>query len=901
MPVSRLYRCLFPLSQRTSLRRVGNAELQSAVGLGVALLGCSILSAAGITLAPRYPQGVYVIVGPNEVKDVNLLAANPAISGLTVYVEWSTLNPNPPTISQLPAPLDCSNLPHHDASDPYDWSIPDAAFCAVASVSPPKTVQLVVRPGFDSPQWVLDQIDANSCSGQFVFLTQPYYVPASPVPALPPNPTPACHLAYFDFAEGISTPTINGAKQALYRPLPMPWDPTYKNAWQTFLIALSARYGQNPAFVAIAVAGPTAESAEILLPNTASEVKEWSTILQNQFSDSRYRNSDQAFIDEWQNAIDMFGRIFSDVTLVVVIAGGPPDFPVPYTLPVGASAYCAGSPTMNCGANYSILSYFIDPGNGGPNAKAVEMDGLHATPETWLGIPAVKLMTGSTALSTRILGGAEFAGGLPAPADALSSKQSYCPDATATNPDCSPQQAFYNTIAEFFDGTPAATVVPRLYGATVTSTFPTLAGGTKTGAAPLNYLQVYYGDITAASATAQVNTGESTSPSYSAQDLLSLAGQGLAKIAEQPAGVPGSNLSIAKTHTGNLFQGQSAAAYKLTVSNGGQGVATVGPVTVTETIPAGLALVSMSGAGWACSGKTCTRTDSLNPSSSYPAITVTVNVASNAPSQVVNQASVSGGGSAPLTATDPATVGPPHPAIVPGGIVPVSGSLPVIQPGEWVSIYGTNLATATANWAGNFPISLGGTSVTINGKAAYLSFVSPAQIDLQAPDDTAAGTVPVVVTTADGTVTATVTLAQFGPTFFLLDTQHVAGIILRSDNSGAFGGGSYDIIGPSGTALGYPTVAAKAGDTIELFGNGFGPTVPEVPAGQAFSGAARTTNPVTLRINNVSVTPAFAGLSGAGLYQINLTIPSGLGTGDVPIQAGVGGVETPAGVLISLR
>jgi uncharacterized protein (TIGR03437 family) len=121
----------------------------------------------------------------------------------------------------------------------------------------------------------------------------------------------------------------------------------------------------------------------------------------------------------------------------------------------------------------------------------------------------------------------------------------------------------------------------------------------------------------------------------------------------------------------------------------------------------------------------------------------------------------------------------------------------------------------------------------------------------------------------------------------------VAGIIVRPDG--------YDLLGPTGTSLGYPTVAAKAGDIVELFGTGFGPTNPPVPAGQSFSGAAPTTNPVTIRINNVSVTPSFAGISGAGLYQFNLIIPSGLGTGDVSLQASVGGVQTPVGAVISLQ
>jgi uncharacterized protein (TIGR03437 family) len=153
----------------------------------------------------------------------------------------------------------------------------------------------------------------------------------------------------------------------------------------------------------------------------------------------------------------------------------------------------------------------------------------------------------------------------------------------------------------------------------------------------------------------------------------------------------------------------------------------------------------------------------------------------------------------------------------------------------------------------------------------------------------------VVVTTPYGIATATVTLAQFAPSFFLQpDGKHVAGIIPGPN-------GSYSTIGPTGNSLGYPTVAAKAGDTVELFATGFGPTNPAVPVGQPFSGAAPTINPVTILINKVSVTPSFARLSGAGLYQINVIIPSGVGTGDVPLQATVGGAQTPSGVVISLQ
>jgi|SRR5215469_10244003 len=245
----------------------------------------------------------------------------------------------------------------------------------------------------------------------------------------------------------------------------------------------------------------------------------------------------------------------------------------------------------------------------------------------------------------------------------------------------------------------------------------------------------------------------------------------------------------------------------------------------------------------------------------------------------------------------------PMATITSGGIVPIYSNVPTIQSGEWVSIYGTNLSGTgqNATWNGDFPTSLGSTSVTINGKLAYLWYVSPTQINLQAPQDTATGTVTVVVTTPAGSAMSSVTLAPFGPSFSLLDAKHVAGIILRSDGSGAFGGGTYDIVGPTGTSLGYKTVAAKAGDSVVLFAVGLGPTNPVVPPGAPFTGAAATTNPVVVQINNVPVTLGFAGMSSAGLYQINLTLPSNLGTGDVSLQAMVGGVQTPSGPVISLQ
>ena len=57
---------------------------------------------------------------------------------------------------------------------------------------------------------------------------------------------------------------------------------------------------------------------------------------------------------------------------------------------------------------------------------------------------------------------------------------------------------------------------------------------------------------------------------------------------------------------------------------------------------------------------------------------------------------------------------------------------------------------------------------------------------------------------------------------------------------------------------------------------------------------------MTLRIGNSSLSPSFAGETSAGLYQLNVTILPGLGSGDVSLQASVGGVQTPT-VMISLQ
>src|SRR5205085_335193 len=108
------------------------------------------------------------------------------------------------------------------------------------------------------------------------------------------------------------------------------------------------------------------------------------------------------------------------------------------------------------------------------------------------------------------------------------------------------------------------------------------------------------------------------------------------------------DMTITKSHTGNFTRG-STGVYTITATNSGP-TATSGTVTVTDTLPSGFTYSSATGTGWSCSASgqtvTCTRSTVLAAAASYPAISLTVNVAQNAASSITNSVSVSGGGQA---------------------------------------------------------------------------------------------------------------------------------------------------------------------------------------------------------------------------------------------------------------
>ena len=190
-----------------------------------------------------------------------------------------------------------------------------------------------------------------------------------------------------------------------------------------------------------------------------------------------------------------------------------------------------------------------------------------------------------------------------------------------------------------------------------------------------------------------------------------IGGRGSITLPPPPA------LSVSETHSGNFTQGQTAATYTVVVSNQAGVSPTNGTVTVTEMAPSGLTLVSMAGTGWTCpsTGNTCTRSDALGPASSYPAITVTVNVAANASSPQVNQVNVSGGGSVTASATDSTAITPGM-AFFAGSVNGGGGTLYLQFPNG--NIFGY-YAFLSSNWM--FHVDLGYVYVIPgNGPEVYL-------------------------------------------------------------------------------------------------------------------------------------------------------------------------------------
>jgi len=236
--------------------------------------------------------------------------------------------------------------------------------------------------------------------------------------------------------------------------------------------------------------------------------------------------------------------------------------------------------------------------------------------------------------------------------------------------------------------------------------------------------------------------------------------------------------------------------------------------------------------------------------------------------------------------------------VVNGASFLASGNGGSISPGSWISIFGTDLAAGTKDWTGLidngvFPTTIDGVRVSVNGKPAAIWVVSPTQVNAQVPDDTDTGPVEVKVTTANGESAKNADMRQIAPAFFMFDPDNRKYVAAQFPNSGG------KAVGLRGLFTTRESEPAEGDQVIEIYGTGFGPTDPARPSGRIVE-TAPTVNTVTVKIGNVDAQVQFAGIVGAGLYQLNVKIPSGL-TGDQPIVAEVSGARTQENAFITLK
>ncbi|MEO8369384.1 MAG: TIGR03118 family protein [Candidatus Solibacter sp.] len=221
-----------------------------------------------------------------------------------------------------------------------------------------------------------------------------------------------------------------------------------------------------------------------------------------------------------------------------------------------------------------------------------------------------------------------------------------------------------------------------------------------------------------------------------------------------------------------------------------------------------------------------------------------------------------------------------------GQVLNAAGFQKTIAPYTWVAIIGNNLAATTRQWASadfadnRLPTQLDGVSVTVGGKPAYVSYISPSQVNILTPAGLGIGDLE-VQTKSGGLISNTVTVRSevVSPALFKASEKYA--VAARLDGS------LVDTKKP-----------AQPGEVIVLYGNGFGGTDPSIIEGAIVTFPAAIMRPVEVVIGGRTAETIFQGLTATGLYQFNVKVPTGLPAGDATIVVQSAGVLTPDGVFL---
>jgi uncharacterized protein (TIGR03437 family) len=234
-----------------------------------------------------------------------------------------------------------------------------------------------------------------------------------------------------------------------------------------------------------------------------------------------------------------------------------------------------------------------------------------------------------------------------------------------------------------------------------------------------------------------------------------------------------------------------------------------------------------------------------------------------------------------------------------------------IAQNSWVEIHGTGLVPATTvaggvlwNSAPSFlqglmPTQLGGVSVTVDGKPAYIYFFCSAatdtscatdQINVLTPLDSNTGPVPIVVTNGTSSTPAFMaTMYTVSPSFLLFSAK---GYIAATHTN-------YNLIGPATLYPGASTPAAP-GETIVTYATGLGLPTVSLTAESAVQTGVLPSPPVCT-IGGLPAAVGYAGIVSPGLYQLNVTVPANAAAKDNLISCTYGGGTTAAGDLVTVN
>jgi uncharacterized protein (TIGR03437 family) len=223
------------------------------------------------------------------------------------------------------------------------------------------------------------------------------------------------------------------------------------------------------------------------------------------------------------------------------------------------------------------------------------------------------------------------------------------------------------------------------------------------------------------------------------------------------------------------------------------------------------------------------------------------------------------------------------------------GGFAPIAPGTFMEIYGLNLGFTIGGWADGFvgndaPTTVAGTSVTVGGKPAFVSYVSPGQVNVNVASDVPLGSQPVILTTSVGgtsnSYSITVNVTEPGllapPQFKFNNKQYAVALFPN-----------YIYVLPPGTFSGVQSKLAVPGDTIVLYGVGFGTVNPNNPAGVIVQDQNTLTNSLAVTIGGLSAQVLYDGLAPTlvGVYQLNVVVPDVPASNTTPLVVTLGGTQ----------